>query len=198
MSYSVDSIFENEKKEIIMNPTVLFSAVATIIVSLVMGVFVLFLGFRLFSRFTHSINEEEELQNNNIAVAILCGSLIFSLGYIMKSAVYPLVRDFFNILIYSDQGSGRIVLGFGLILLQFFSALVISIGSLWLGVKGFSWLTKNIDEFEEIRRNNTAVSILMAVIVITLALFLQEGVEKLLQVIRLTPGISNSGLTPFG
>lgn len=181
-----------------MNLTVLLSAVSTVILSLVLGVFVLFLGFRLFSRFTYSIDEEEELQKNNIAVALLSASLIFALGYMMKSAVYPLVRDFFNILFYSDEGVGRMLIGFGLIVIQFLVSLIVSIGSLWLGVKGFSWLTRNIDEFEEIRSNNIAVAILMSVIIITVALFLKEGVEKLLQVIRLTPGVENSGIRPFG
>lgn len=181
-----------------MNLTVLLSAITTVIFSLILAIFVLFLGFRLFSRLTRTIDEEEELQNNNIAVALLSGSLIFSLAYMMRSSVYPLVRDFFSILFYNEGGAERMVLGFALIILQFLVALLVSIGSLWLGVKGFSWLTRNIDEFEEIRHNNIAVAILMSVIIITLALFLHEGVEKLLQVIRLAPGINNEGIRPFG
>lgn len=180
-----------------MKPLVILSAISTLILSLVLGIFVLYLGFRLFSRLTVTINEEEELAHNNTAVAILCGSFIFSLGYMMKSAVYPLVRDFFNIL-FGGGDTGRILLGFGLILLQFAAALFISTGTLWLGVRGFSWLTGNIDEFEEIRGNNTAVAILMAVIIITLVMFLREGLEKLLQVIRLTPGLSSGTINPFG
>jgi len=181
-----------------MSLLVLLSGISTVILSLVLGVFVLFLGFRIFSKFSMGIDEEEELQKNNIAVALLSGSLIFSLGYMMKSSVYPLVQAFFNILFYSDEGIGRALIGFAFILLQFFITLIISMGSLWFGVKGFTWLTKNIDEFEEIRNNNIAVSILMAVIIITLALFLQEGIERLLQVLQITPGINNNSLTPFG
>lgn len=181
-----------------MNLLVLLSGISTVILSLLLGVFVLFLGFRVFSRLSTDINEEEELLKNNIAAAILSSSFIFSLGYMMKSSIYPLIQTFFNILFYSDGGPGRIILGFALIILQFTIALFISVGSLWTGIKGFTWLTKNIDEFEEIRKNNIAVSILMSVIIITLALFLQEGIEKLLQVIQLTPGINNRSLTPFG
>lgn len=181
-----------------MNLLLMLSAFSTIVLSLVLGVFVLFLGFRLFSRFSINIDEESELQNNNISVALLSGSLIFSLGYMMKSSVYPLVRDFFNILFHFEGNAVSMLTGFGLIILQFAAALAISVCSLWLGIKGFSWLTKNIDEFEEIRRNNIAVAILMSVIIITLALFLREGVDRLLQIIRLTPGINSATIAPFG
>ena len=181
-----------------MNLLVLLSGISTVLLSLVLGVFVLFLGFRMFSRFTSGINEEEELLKNNIATAVLSGSLIFSLGYMMKSSIYPLVQAFFNVLFYSEASLGRALLGFGIIILQFLIALFISIGSIWLGIKGFTWLTRNIDEFEEIRRNNIAVSILMAVIIITLALFLEEGIGRLLQVIQISPGLNNNSITPFG
>ena len=96
-----------------MNFLVLLSGISTVILSLVLGVFVLILGFRFFSRLSTSIDEEEELQKNNIAVAILCGSLIFSLGYMMKSSIYPLIQAFFNILFYSDEGVLRALPAFG-------------------------------------------------------------------------------------
>lgn len=181
-----------------MNLLVLLSGISAVILSLALGVFVLFIGFRFFSKLSVGIDEEEELQKDNIAVALLSGSLIFSLGIMMKSSIYPLIQAFFNILFYADLGTGRILLGLGYILLQFVIVLFISMSSLWFGVKAFTWLTKDIDEFEEIRNNNIAVSILMAVIIITLALFLQEGIERLLQVMPISPGLNNSSLTPFG
>jgi len=181
-----------------INILILLSGLSTVILSLVLGVFVLFLGFSLFARLSQGIDEEEELLKNNVAIAIVSGSLIFSLGYMMKSSINPLIQSFFNILFYSDEGISRALIGFLIILLQFILILLISIGSLWLGLKGFTWLTRNIDEFAEIRNNNIAVSILMASIIITLAIFLQEGIETLLQVIQFTPGIRNNALTPFG
>ncbi len=181
-----------------MNFLVLLSGISTVILSLVLGILVLFLGFSFFSKLSIAIDEEEELQKNNIAVAILSASLIFSLGYMMKSSIYPLIQAFFNILFYSDEGVVSSLVGFGFLLLQFLLTLVISMGSLWVGLKAFTWLTKNLDEFEEIRNNNIAVAILMSAIIITLALFLREGLERLLQTLQMSHGLNNSSLTPFG
>ncbi|MCK5198896.1 MAG: DUF350 domain-containing protein, partial [Spirochaetales bacterium] len=130
--------------------------------------------------------------------AILSGSFIFSMGLMMKSAVNPLIQSIFRAIFYNDEGLPGMLGNLSMSLLQFIVSLFISIVSLWFGVRGFTWLTRNIDEFEEIKKNNIAVSILMAVVIITLALFLQNGVEKLLQVLQFTPGLNNTGLTPFG
>lgn len=70
--------------------------------------------------------------------------------------------------------------------------------SLWAGLRVFTALTKNIDEFEEIKNNNIAVAIFIAVILITLSLFIEEGLSRLLQVIIYQPGIQNTNVTPFG
>jgi hypothetical protein len=120
------------------------------------------------------------------------------MGLMMKSAVNPLIQSIFRAIFYSDTGLPGMLGNLSISLLQFIASLFISIISLWFGVRGFTWLTRNIDEFEEIKKNNIAVSILMASIIITLALFLQNGIEKLLQVLQFTPGLNNTGLTPFG
>ena len=181
-----------------MNFLVVLSGISTLFLSLILGIFILFTGFKIFSSLSKNINEEEELQKNNIAVAILSGSFIFSMGLMMKSAVNPLIQSIFRAIFYNDEGLPGMLGNLSMSLLQFIVSLFISIVSLWFGVRGFTWLTRNIDEFEEIKKNNIAVSILMAVVIITLALFLQNGVEKLLQVLQFTPGLNNTGLTPFG
>ncbi len=181
-----------------MNLLVVLSGISTLLLSLILGIFILFIGFKMFSGLSKTINEEEEIQKNNIAVAILSGSFIVAMGIMMKASIDPLIQSIFRAIFYNDSGISGILGHLSIALLQFIASLFISISSLWLGVKGFTWLTHNINEFEEIQKNNIAVSILMASIIITLSLFLQNGLEKLLQVLQFTPGINNSNLTPFG
>ncbi len=181
-----------------MDLLVVLSGISTLLLSLIMGIFILFIGFKMFSGLSKSINEENEIKNNNIAVAILSGSFIFAMGIMMRSSVNPLIQSIFRAIFYNDSGTSGVMGQLSIALLQFIASLVISIISLWFGVKGFTWLTKNIDEFDEIQKNNIAVAILMASIIITLSLFLQNGLEKLLQVVQFTPGLNNSNLTPFG
>ena len=181
-----------------MNLLVVLSGISTLILSLILGIFILFIGFKMFSGLSKTINEEEELQKNNIAVAILSGSFIFAMGLMMRATIDPLIQSIFRAIFYNDSGIRGILGHLSIALLQFIASLFISIISLWFGVKGFTWLTHNINEFQEIQKNNIAVAILMASIIITLALFLQNGLEKLLQVLQFTPGLNNSNLTPFG
>ena len=70
-----------------MDFLVVLSGISTLILSLILGIFVLYIGFKMFSTLSRTINEEEELQKNNIAVAILSGSFIFAMGLMMKSSV---------------------------------------------------------------------------------------------------------------
>ena len=181
-----------------MNILVILSGIFTLLFSLFLGIFVLFFGFNLFTRLTKNINEHEEIQKNNIAVAILCSSFLFSMGYILKTSVTPIVQTFFNMIFHSQEGILRFLASFGIMTLQFLVSLITAVIILWVGVKVFTWLNKGIKEFEEIKKNNIAVAILIGSIIITLSVFLQEGVEKLLQVIIITPGIKNGSLTPFG
>lgn len=181
-----------------MNMLVILSGISTLLLSLILGIFILLIGFKMFSGLSKSINEENEIQNNNIAVAILSGSFIFAMGLMMRTSIDPLIQSIFRAIFYNNSGISGLLGHLSIALLQFMASLFISIISLWLGVKGFTWLTHNINEFEEIKNNNIAVSILMASIIITLALFLQNGLEKLLQVLQFTPGLNNSNLTPFG
>jgi len=181
-----------------MDIMMILYGITTLLVSLCVGVLVLFWGFRLFCRFTRSIDETRELLNNNIAVALVSGAFIFSLGLVLQSAIDPLVQSFFRMIFYQDQGWGLVLLNLCLLILQFGLSLFLGILVLWAGLKAFSSLTQGIDEFQQIRDNNIAVAILMAVLLVTLALFLQEGMEKLLQVLIVEPQLGNSGITPFG
>ncbi|WP_028974980.1 DUF350 domain-containing protein [Spirochaeta cellobiosiphila] len=181
-----------------MDIIILLSGIITVLIAIVLGVFILYFGFTVFGKFNRNINEKECLLDNNIAVAIVSGAMIFSIGYIFKSSLIPLVQSLFRIAFHPSSSYKTLLIQIIIILIQFGITLFISILSLWLGLKVFTALTRDIDEFEEIKNNNIAIAILMGVVIITLALFIEEGIDKLLQVLMYQPGIQNQSLTPFG
>ena len=63
--------------------------------------------------------------------------------------------------------------------LQLILGLVFAAFSIFLGVRLFDRLTKDVDELEELRRGNVAVGILLAAVVITIANIVQSGVGGL-------------------
>ena len=54
----------------------------------------------------------------------------------------------------------------------------------------FMKLTKDLNELLEIKKNNTAVSILLSVILVSLALLLQPGIVALLDALIPFPSVS--------
>ncbi len=176
--------------------------VISLSLSVVMGIVTISIGFFIFGRITGSINEEEELLNNNIAVAILYASFIFALGYIMRSSVQPMIQTFFSIF-YQFQvalaiSKAAVIKASIYLPLQFLLTLVISIIVLNGSMKIFLWLTKNIDELKEIKENNIAVAIVLASVIITIAMIVEIGLPKMLEAIIPTSPIHDKALSPFG
>ena len=177
---------------------VVFSGLLTLIVAVILGVFAVYLGFYIFQRFNPKIDEPAELENNNIAVAILNGAFILALGLLLKTVLQPMIQTFFYAITRPEGDLKGMLLHGGLMMVQFASALLVSIVALFLGLRIFAWLNRRIDEFAEIKNNNIAVAILTGAIIITLALFIQDGLGQFLQTIIPTPSIQNDGLSPFG
>lgn len=170
------------------------SGIVTLVLSVLLAVLVIQLGFVLFQHLTARINEAEELRKNNIAVAILSGGYILSLGLIVRSALSPVLQTFY-LMTYGDQFTPwEILISAGIMLLQVIAALLIAVLALMVGLAIFSRLTGHLDEFAEIRRNNIAVAIVVAAILVTFALFIEEGVTGMLRAIIPAPPIQNEGL----
>ncbi|MBU2512751.1 DUF350 domain-containing protein [bacterium] len=176
--------------------------IISLVLSMVMGIVTIAIGFFFFGRITGNINEEEELLNNNIAVAILYASFIFALGYIMKEVIQPMIQTFFSIFYQFQIAltiSKETVIKAAIYLpLQFLLTLIISIIVLSGSIRVFLWLTKNIDELKEIKKNNIAVAIVLASVIITIAMIVEIGLPKMLEVIIPTSPIHDKALSPFG
>lgn len=170
------------------------SGIITLLVSGILGVLVIHTGFVLFQHLTGRIHEREELERNNIAVGILCAAYILSLGIILKTALQPVMQTFF-LMVYGDQFAPlEIFQAAGIMLVQLVLSLVIAVLSLLMGLWIFGRLTRGIDEFAEIARNNIAVAIVQAAVLIVFALFLEQGVARLLHTIVPAPPIQSETL----
>jgi len=69
------------------------------------------------------------------------------------------------------------VVGLTIGFLKLILGLILSMGSIYIGLKMFDRMTGGIDEMEEIKNGNAAVGILMAAVVISIATIVQKGVE---------------------
>lgn len=180
-----------------MNQFLLWNGLFSLLLSMLLGITAIYVGFNAFKFLSPEIDEEFELRNNNIAVALMSGSFIVSLGILMRSVIDPITQTLFN-LAHKYQQLGvsipEVLSTLGIVLLQFTVTLLLSMATLTLGTRLYMKLNKQTDEMREIANNNIAVSIVVGAITITLALMLAGGMNTFLNAIIPSPPIFNEGL----
>ena len=79
---------------------------------------------------------------------------------------------------------GSIALAF----LKLFIGLILAIGSIYLGTNLLDRLTRDVDEWKEIKRGNFAIGILFGGVILSIAIIIESGVSAALSAI--VPGMS--------
>jgi uncharacterized membrane protein YjfL (UPF0719 family) len=180
-----------------MSQFLIWNGLFSLTLALLLGVLAIYLGYNAFKRLNPQVDEEFELRNNNIAVALVSGSFILSLGILMRGVIDPITQTLFN-LYYQHQQFGvsydDVFTSLALVLLQFSSALVLSLATLTLGTRLYMNLNRQTDELSEIANNNIAVATVVAAITVTLALLISSGMETFLDAIVPAPEILNRNL----
>ena len=182
-----------------MNQFLLWNGLFSLLLAMLLALTAIFLGFNAFKFMNTHVDEEFELRNNNIAVALVSGSFIVSLGILMKSVIDPITQTLFNLAHKYEQLGvtfSEVFSTLGIIFLQFAITLLLAMATLTLGTRLYMRLNRQTDEQQEIADNNIAVSIVVSAITLTLALLLSGGMETFLNAIIPSPPILNENM-PF-
>ena len=163
-----------------INFTVFFNGLIELIIAIIAAVFIYLLSLKVINIFLKkNINEDEELKKNNIAVSIMVSSFIFAMMLLIKTAVEPAYNVFENAFENGIKVQG-ILFSIGQIVLFFILSAFFSFIILWLAMKAFMIFTRTIDEITEIKNKNIAVSIIIAILVLSAALLVEHGLGILL------------------
>ncbi|TAE74365.1 MAG: DUF350 domain-containing protein [Bacteroidetes bacterium] len=161
-----------------MNLKLLFLAGTQLVLALLLAILVTFLSYRILRAF---MVKKYNITEDNFAFALLCSSILFSVGYIISGTLQPAINV---VRILSKEITKNSDLFFEsikyislFVLLGFFVSFVV----IMLGMYLFTLLTKNIDEFKEIGKDNKAVGLLVGVIIIVIALFVKDSTVLLLE-----------------
>ncbi len=71
-------------------------------------------------------------------------------------------------------------------LAKIFTALVVTIFTIYYGMRFFDSLTRNIEEWKEMKKGNVAVAILIGVVVLSVVLITSPGIYMLINSVTLT------------
>ena len=180
----------NKQFEVEMDLILLITGIVQILLSLLIAVTLVYLSSKIFRKMITGINETEELKKNNVAVAILNGSIVLALILVVKKSIESAITIFGNILRNPDAVLSSYIKAALIMLGHILLGGIIAFTSIYAALQIFIWLTKDIDEIKEIKKSNTAVGILLGIIIVSMALLLQQGVDTVLNSLIPFPPVS--------
>ena len=173
-----------------MDLILLITGIVQVLLSLLVAVTLVYISSKIFRRLISGINETEELKKNNVAVAILNGSIVLALIIVVKKSIESAITIFGNTLRSPDAVLSSYIKSALIMLGHILIGGIIAFTAIYTSLQIFIRLTKDLDELKEIKENNTAVGILLGIIIVSMALLLQQGVDTILNSLIPFPPVS--------
>jgi len=146
-----------------------------LIISIIFAVLALYIGFAVLSKINKNMDEEKELAQGNAAVGIIVAAVFVAIALVVQSGVSGLsvgINKALNVGILSVDG----LLAIGTAFIQLILGIVLAVGAIYLALFVLDKLTKGVDEFNEIKKGNVAVALMMGGVIIAVAVIIQSGV----------------------
>lgn len=155
-------------------------------VAAVTAALLVFVVYRANAFLTREIDEEGLLRGGHRSTAISLGAILLAQAILLRHAVQPvmvMVRELFLERPTLRQAAGTALRCAGVVSLL----TLVAFGSTALAAFLFTRMTRGLDERAEIRRDNVAVAVFHAFVLLAITAILNEGMEDLAR-----------SLVPFG
>ena len=161
-----------------MNTDLFFYSIIEIIISLILGIFLMYFTYRLLDKF---VKRKYDISITNLSFSILSSSVLFSVAYLISGIKAPILSSL-RLLSKDLEYDGSLILdGFKYTFL-FLTIIILAIGLIiFLSIQLYTRMTKEINEFREIEANNVAVAIVLGIIVISISLLIKESLYLMLE-----------------
>ena len=146
-----------------------------LIISIIFAVLALYIGFAVLIKINKNMDEEKEIARGNVAVGIIVAAVFVAIALVVQSGVSGLsvgINKAISVGILSVDGLLAICTAF----IQLILGIVLAVGAIYLALYVLDKLTKGVDEFEEIKKGNIAVALMMGGVIIAVAVIIQSGV----------------------
>lgn len=153
-----------------MNSKVLFMGLIDIFISMLFTVFVIWISYKVI----HKLISRND-NTKNVSVAIILSSVLLSMGILIQETADP-IMNVLRLLTTQDLSYQAIFLKL-LKVMMIYLGLAIFFGFVVnaIGILLFTLLTRNVNEWKEIKENNISVALITAVIIIVLTLAIKDG-----------------------
>ena len=141
-----------------------------LVLSISFAVIGLYVASWVLGKLTKGINEWEEISKGNQAVAVYMAGIFLSVAIIMGPGILGLFRT-------------MEIVGIALGFVQLIFALVLAVTAQYIGLSVLSKLIKGVDAWEELKKGNIAVAIVMAATVVAVGTIVAFGVQSIIEAI---------------
>ena len=144
-------------------------AIIRFFVALFLSVGTAYCGMILLDKLTHGIDEWKEIKKGNAAVGIFFASVILSLYLFVSGALGQLILVIVP---------GMPLLAIGAAFVTYLMHLLLGLVTIYLTVNVLDKMTHDVHEFEELKKGNVAVAVIISVILFTAMLAARTAIEN--------------------
>jgi uncharacterized membrane protein YjfL (UPF0719 family) len=146
-----------------------------LIIAIIFAVLALYIGFFTLGKITRDIEAEKELARGNPAVGILVAAVFVAIALVVQSGISGLsvgIGKAASVGLFSLDG----ILAIGAAFVQLILGIFLAVAGIYLALNILDKLTKGVNEFQEIKKGNIAVALVMAGVIVSVAVIIQSGV----------------------
>ena len=155
-----------------MNWGYLLFMLIQLVIAILLGAVATYMSVVLFDRATQGIEEWDELKKGNTAMGIVLGSMVIGVAWMLRPALKTPIEGW-------DVGTSRLIIALGVQAIQLLAGLVLSVLSILFSLWLFDRMTRNLDEWAELQKGNTAVAALFGGVIIAISLLVGLTMENI-------------------
>ncbi|MEM6685632.1 MAG: DUF350 domain-containing protein [Bacteroidota bacterium] len=169
-----------------MNTDIFYLALSQLILSIFLAIIIFFISYKILIKIFKL--KEENLNDSNLALSIFFSGIIFSTGYLLSGIIPSIINAIGMLKVHAEESLFVEILKY--------SSLSLFVGFVFAGVIHFSGfmltksLTKHVDEVGELRKNNLAVAILLATILISITIIAKDSLVFLIELFLPQPVVT--------
>ncbi|MEM2174438.1 MAG: DUF350 domain-containing protein [Candidatus Micrarchaeia archaeon] len=160
----------------------IISAIIQLILGILFSCFSVYLGLRFFDKLTVGIDEMKELKKGNVAIAILFLFVIISIGMIIKSSVENILIFFLEV-----NSLPLLIISFVMAIIQIIITMLLISIVMYVGIKVYDSLTPEVSEFNELKKGNVAIAIILGGVIFVISLITSIAISNFVKIEILQP-----------
>jgi uncharacterized membrane protein YjfL (UPF0719 family) len=163
-------------------------ALTELFFSVILGITLLYLTYKSLHKF---FQKKYKIKDYNLSFSIVISSILLSVAYLISDIKSPILNSIKMVSSQADYQGSIIFDGFKYTFLFLFIVIVAISIIIFISIWLFTLMTKNIDEFKEIKKNNISIGLLLGVIIFSISLMVKESLYFLIETFVPYPEVIN-------